>query len=30
MSWLLRLQPTPPGWVDMGTAVPMMSRVTGP
>jgi nucleoside-diphosphate-sugar epimerase len=27
LSWLLRLQPTPPGWVDMGTAVPMMSSI---
>ena len=24
-SWLLRLQPTPAGWVDMGTSVPMLS-----
>jgi nucleoside-diphosphate-sugar epimerase len=23
-SWRLRLQPTPPGWLDMGLAVPMM------
>ena len=27
LSWLLRLQPTPPGWVDMGTSVPMMSSL---
>lgn len=25
LSWYLRLQPTPAGWVDMGAAVPMMS-----
>lgn len=25
VSWLLRLQPTPAGWVDMGTSVPMLS-----
>jgi nucleoside-diphosphate-sugar epimerase len=24
-SWRLRLQPTPPGWVDMGTSVPLLS-----
>jgi nucleoside-diphosphate-sugar epimerase len=24
LSWRLRLQPTPPGWVDMGLAVPLM------
>ena len=24
-SWLLRLQPTPAGWVDMGTSIPMLS-----
>jgi nucleoside-diphosphate-sugar epimerase len=24
-SWKLRLQPTPPGWVDMGIAVPLLS-----
>ncbi|MFN8112706.1 MAG: NAD-dependent epimerase/dehydratase family protein [Solirubrobacterales bacterium] len=24
-SWLLRLQPTPAGWVDMGTSVPMLA-----
>jgi nucleoside-diphosphate-sugar epimerase len=23
-SWLLRLQPTPPGWLDMGLSVPIM------
>ena len=23
-SWRLRLQPTPPGWLDMGLAVPLM------
>jgi UDP-glucose 4-epimerase len=25
MSWRLRLQPTPPGWVDMGLGSPIMS-----
>ena len=25
LSWLLRLQPTPAGWVDMGVSVPMLS-----
>jgi nucleoside-diphosphate-sugar epimerase len=25
VTWRLRLQPTPPGWVDMGLAVPIMS-----
>jgi UDP-glucose 4-epimerase len=25
VSWRLRLQPTPPGWLDMALAVPMMS-----
>jgi nucleoside-diphosphate-sugar epimerase len=25
VSWKLRLQPTPPGWVDMALAVPLMS-----
>jgi nucleoside-diphosphate-sugar epimerase len=25
LSWKLRLQPTPPGWVDMGTSVPMLA-----
>ena len=24
LSWRLRLQPTPPGWLDMGMAVPVM------
>jgi nucleoside-diphosphate-sugar epimerase len=24
LSWRLRLQPTPPGWLDMGLAVPVM------
>jgi nucleoside-diphosphate-sugar epimerase len=24
LSWRLRLQPTPPGWLDMGLAVPLM------
>jgi UDP-glucose 4-epimerase len=24
-SWRLRLQPTPPGWLDMGLSVPLMS-----
>jgi UDP-glucose 4-epimerase len=24
LSWRLRLQPTPPGWLDMGMAVPLM------
>ena len=24
ISWRLRLQPTPPGWLDMGMAVPLM------
>jgi UDP-glucose 4-epimerase len=24
MSWRLRLQPTPPGWLDMGLSVPLM------
>jgi nucleoside-diphosphate-sugar epimerase len=24
LSWRLRLQPTPPGWLDMGMAVPIM------
>jgi nucleoside-diphosphate-sugar epimerase len=24
VSWRLRLQPTPPGWLDMGLAVPLM------
>ena len=24
LSWLLRLQPIPPGWLDMGLSVPMM------
>jgi nucleoside-diphosphate-sugar epimerase len=23
-SWRLRLQPTPPGWLDMGLGVPLM------
>jgi UDP-glucose 4-epimerase len=23
-SWQLRLQPTPPGWLDMGLSVPIM------
>jgi nucleoside-diphosphate-sugar epimerase len=23
-SWRLRLQPTPPGWLDMGLSVPIM------
>jgi hypothetical protein len=23
-SWRLRLQPTPPGWLDMGLSVPLM------
>jgi nucleoside-diphosphate-sugar epimerase len=23
-TWRLRLQPTPPGWLDMGLAVPLM------
>ncbi|MGZ5321746.1 MAG: NAD-dependent epimerase, partial [Solirubrobacterales bacterium] len=23
-TWKLRLQPTPPGWLDMGLAVPIM------
>ena len=26
-SWLMRLQPTPAGWVDMGTSVPMLSTM---
>jgi UDP-glucose 4-epimerase len=25
LSWRLRLQPTPPGWLDMGMSVPLMS-----
>lgn len=25
LTWLLRLQPTPPGWVDMAMSVPMLS-----
>jgi nucleoside-diphosphate-sugar epimerase len=24
LSWKLRLQPTPPGWLDMGLGVPLM------
>jgi nucleoside-diphosphate-sugar epimerase len=24
VSWRLRLQPTPPGWLDMGLSVPVM------
>jgi nucleoside-diphosphate-sugar epimerase len=24
LSWRLRLQPTPPGWLDMGLSVPIM------
>jgi UDP-glucose 4-epimerase len=30
-TWRLRLQPTPPGWLDMGMAVPIMdaSRIRG-
>jgi nucleoside-diphosphate-sugar epimerase len=24
LSWRARLQPTPPGWLDMGMAVPVM------
>jgi len=31
ISWRLRLQPTPPGWLDMGMAVPLMDsgRIRG-
>ena len=25
LTWRARLQPTPPGWLDMGMAVPLMS-----
>lgn len=27
VTWRLRLQPTPPGWLDLGAAVPIMSTV---
>lgn len=27
LSWLLRLQPTPAGWVDMARSVPMLSSI---
>lgn len=27
LSWRLRLQPTPPGWLDMALAVPLMSTL---
>ena len=25
LTWRMRLQPTPPGWIDMALAVPVMS-----
>jgi UDP-glucose 4-epimerase len=25
LTWQLRLQPTPPGWIDLALAVPLMS-----
>ena len=28
-TWRARLQPTPPGWLDMGLGVPMMDTARG-